>query len=331
MNLDLDRISVSQALGAREIIRPHLRPTPLRNYPSLDRLIGAQVFLKHENHNPTGTFKIRGGLNLMHHLAQEGVSGVVSYSTGNHGTSVAAGAKRFGLEAVIVVPENSNPLKVQAIRDAGAELIEYGADFEEAGRRTAELVEERGLYFVHPSNEPHIINGVATGFLEIVEEVPDLEVLLLPLGGGSEVAAACGVLKKIKPKLELIAVQAEASPAAYLSWKAGRVVEAPNTTFAGGVATGTAYETPFTLYKDALADFVLLSEEELYEGMALAAHHTRNLTEGAGSACLRAAFKIRKKLAGKKVALQVSGGNASGAELREAFARAALLDGLPRD
>ena len=121
---DQNGISLSAALGAREIIRPHLRPAPLRNYPGLDRIIGAKVFLKHENHNPTGTFKIRGGLNLMHHLAREGVRGVVTYSTGNHGTSVAASAKRFGLQAVVVVPEGSNPLKVQAIKDAGAELIE---------------------------------------------------------------------------------------------------------------------------------------------------------------------------------------------------------------
>ena len=145
MDIDLNRISVSHALGAREIIRRHLRPTPLRNYPSLDRIVGASVFLKHENHNPTGTFKIRGGLNLMHHLAQKGVTGVISYSTGNHGTSVAASAKRYGLKAVIVVPEKSNPLKVQAIMDAGAELIEHGVDFEAAGRKVAELVEERGL------------------------------------------------------------------------------------------------------------------------------------------------------------------------------------------
>lgn len=331
MDSDLNRISVSRALGAREVIRPHLRPTPLRNYPSLDRLVGARVFVKHENHNPTGTFKIRGGLNLMHNLAGEGIKGVITYSTGNHGTSVAASAGRFGLKAVIVVPENSNPLKVQAIKDAGAELIEHGADFEAAGRKVAQMVEERGLYFVHPANEPHIINGVATGFLEILEEVPDLDALLLPLGAGSEVAAACGVIKKIKPELELIAVQAQAAQAAFLSWKAGKILTAPNSTFAGGVSTGTAYEVPFALYRDALADFVLLSEEELYEGIALAAHHTRNLTEAAGSACLRAAVKIRSRLAGKKVAVQFSGGNASGPELREAFSRPCLLDGRPRD
>jgi threonine dehydratase len=327
MRTNQDRPSLAHALGAREIIRPHLSPTPLRQYPSLDRLIGAQLYIKHENHNPTGTFKIRGGINLMHHLAGQGVSGVTTYSTGNHGTSVAASARMFGLTATVVVPEGSNPLKVQAIKDAGAELIEHGKDFEAAGQRVAQLVEERGLYFVHPANEPHLINGVATEFLEIIEQVPDLDVVIIPIGAGSEAAAAITVLKQIRPQIEIIAVQAEASRAAYRSWKAGEIVTAPNSTFAGGVATGTAYAVPFALYKDALADFVLLAETELYEGIALAAHHTRNLTEGAGSACLRAAFKIRDRLAGRKVAIQMSGGNASGVELQKAMALPCLIGG----
>ncbi|BBO70085.1 serine/threonine dehydratase [Desulfosarcina alkanivorans] len=327
MSTDQERLSLAHALGARETLRPHLSPTPLRQYPRLDRRIGAQLYIKHENHNPTGTFKIRGGINLMHHLAGRGISGVTTYSTGNHGTSVAASARLFGLTATVVVPEGSNPLKVQAIRDAGAELIEHGRDFEAAGQKVAQLVEERGLYFVHPANEPHLIHGVATEFLEIVERVPDLDVMIIPIGAGSEAAAAITVLKQIRPQIEIIAVQAEASQAAYLSWKAGEIVTAPNSTFAGGMATGTAYPVPFALYKEALADFVLLSESELYEGIALAAHHTRNLTEGAGSACLRAAFKIRDRLAGKKVAVQMSGGNASGVELQKAMALPCLTDG----
>ncbi len=331
MSTDHDRLSLAHALGAREVIRPHLSPTPLRQYPSLDRCIGARVYIKHENHNPTGTFKIRGGINLMHHLAGQGISGVTTYSTGNHGSSVAASARMFGLTATVVVPEGSNPLKIQAIKDAGAELIEYGKDFEEAGQKVAQLVEERGLYFVHPANEPHLINGVATEFIEIIEKVPDLDVMIIPIGAGSEAAAAITVLKQIRPQIEIIAVQAEASRAAYLSWKAGEIVTAPNTTFAGGVATGTAYAVPFGLYKDALADFVLLTEAELYEGLALAAHHTRNLTEGAGSACLRAAFKIRDRLSGKKVAIQMSGGNASGIELQAAMALPCLIDGTCQD
>lgn len=327
MSTKTEPISLARALAARETIRPYLSPSPLRQYPSLNRHIGAQVLVKHENHNPTGTFKIRGGITLMHHLVSSGVSGVITYSTGNHGTSVATSARMFGLKAVVVVPEGSNPLKVQAIKDAGAQLIEYGQDFEAAGQKVAQLVAERGLYFVHPANESHLINGVGTEFLEIMELVPDLDVMIVPIGAGSEAAAAISVLKQIRPEIEIIAVQAEASQAAYLSWRAGEIVSAPNTTFAGGVATGTAYERPFALYKNALADFVLLTERELYQGIALAAHHTRNLTEGAGSACLRAAFKIRDRLSGKKVAIQMSGGNASGMELQTAMAQPCLLDG----
>jgi len=227
----------------------------------------------------------------------------------------------------VVVPENSNPLKLQSIKDAGAELIEYGEDFEAAGRKVAELVEERGLYFVHPANEAGLINGVATEFLEILEAVPDLDIMIIPIGAGSEAAAAVTVFKQIRPDIGIIGVQAQASNAAYLSWKHKKIISAPNTTFAGGIATGTAYEVPFSLYKDALDDFVLLTEEELYQGIALAAHHTRNLTEGAGSACLRAALKIRNRLQGKRVAIQMSGGNASQIELKEAMAQPCLITG----
>ncbi len=322
-----DLISLSNALGARDILKKFLTPTPLRQYPSLDRLIGAQVFVKHENHNPTGTFKIRGGITLMHHLQQQDCQGVITYSTGNHGTSVATSAAMFNLSSTVVVPENSNPLKIKSIKDADAELIEYGKDFEESGQKVAQLVEERGLYFVHPANEAHLINGVATEFLEILEMVPDLDIMMIPIGAGSEAAAAITVLKQIRPEIDIIGVQAQASNAAYLSWKEKKIVTAPNTTFAGGVATGTAYEIPFSLYKDALEDFVLLTETQLYQGIALAAHHTRNLTEGAGSACLRAAIKIRDRLSGKKVAIQMSGGNASGSELKEAMTQPCLLSG----
>jgi threonine dehydratase len=321
-------ISLNETLRARTIIRPYLSPTPLRRYESLCRLIGAQVWIKHENHNLTGTFKIRGGINLMHHLRARGIEGVITYSTGNHGTSVATAARLFGLEAVVVVPQKSNPLKVQAIIDAGAQLVEHGATFEEAGRRVMELTEERGLYFVHPANESFLINGVGTGFLEVLEELPDLEVMLVPLGAGSEVAAAISVLKSVRPDIEIIAVQAEAAPAAHRSWQAGSIVTAQNTTFAGGVATGTAYEVPFAMYSSHLDDFVLLTETELYEGIALAVFHTRNLAEGAGSATLRAAIKIREKLAGKKVVLQFSGCNAAPEEIHAATQRPCFMTGM---
>jgi len=322
-------ISVAEVLRARQVLRPHLRPTPLRRYESLCRLVGADVYVKHENQNLTGTFKIRGGLNLMHHLRSRGVKGVITYSTGNHGTSIATSARMMGLAALVVVPRASNPLKVQAIRDAGAEVVEWGSTFEEAGRKVEELREERGLYLAHPANEPLLIDGVGTGFLEVLEELPDLEVMLVPLGAGSEIAAALTVLKSIRPRIQVIAVQAQASSAAHRSWREGRIVEAENRTFAGGVATGTAYRVPFDIYSRLLDDFVLLTEEELYEGIALAAHHTRNLAEGAGSATLRAAVKIRERLSGRKVALQFSGGNAGPDEIEAAVRRSGLRTGLP--
>jgi threonine dehydratase len=328
MRNNQDLISLSNSLGARQIIKKFISPTPLRQYKSLNRIIGTQVFVKHENHNPTGTFKIRGGINLMHQLKAVGTKGVVTYSTGNHGISVATSANMFNLTAVVVVPEKSNPLKVQSIIDAGAELIEYGKDFEESGKRVAQLVEERGLYFVDPANEAHLINGVATEFLEILEGVPDLDTMIIPIGAGSEAAAAVTVLKQIRPSIEIIAVQAQSSCAAYQSWKQKEIISAPNSTFAGGFATGKAYDVPFSLYKDALADFVLLTENELYQGIALAAHHTRNLNEGAGSSCLRAAIKIRDRLRGKKVAIQMSGGNTSAEELQKAMKQPCLISGV---
>jgi threonine dehydratase len=328
MNKTHGSISLSNALGARDVLKKYLNPTSLNRYPSLDRLVGARVFIKHENQNPTGTFKIRGGINLMHELEKAGITGVITYSTGNHGVSVATSAKLFGLDAVVVVPERSNPLKIQSIKDAGAELIEYGADFEAAGRKVAQLVDERGLYFVHPANEAHLINGVATEFIEILEAIPDLDTMIIPIGAGSEAAAAITVLKQIRPEIEIIGVQAEASQAAYKSWTQKKVVSSSNTTFAGGVATGTAYEVPFSLYKEGLEDFVLLTEEELYEGIALSAHHTRQMTEGAGSSCLRAAVKIRNRLQGKKVVIQMSGANASARELQKAMALPCLETGV---
>lgn len=322
-------LSLAEAIRAGTVTSRYLTPTPLLRYQGLSRLIGADVYVKHENHNPTGTFKIRGGLNLMHHLKAAGVTGVITYSTGNHGTSVATSAGIFGLHAVVVVPENSNPVKIQAIKDTGAELVEAGATFEEAGRMTEKIQAERGLYYAHPANEPLIINGVGTEFLEILKDLPDIDVMILPLGAGSEAAAAITVLKAVRPEIDVIAVQAEQSSAAYQSWKQGRICTAENTSFAGGVATGTAYELPFNIYRHNLADFITLTEEELYQGMALALHHTRHLAEASGASTIQAAIKIKDRLKGKKVVLQMSGGNASPLEIVEAAKRECLLTGMP--
>jgi threonine dehydratase len=321
-------ISLNEVIRARAIVSSFVKPTQLTRYEGLSRLLSAEIFIKHENHNPTGTFKIRGGINLMHHLKQFDISGVITFSTGNHGLSVATAAKWVGLEAVVVVPENNNPAKNRKILDMGAELIEAGKTFEEASTTVEELCEERGLYYVHPADEPHLINGVGTEFLEILEEVPDIDLMIVPLGAGSEAAAAITVLKTIRPRTEVIAVQAQNSQAAYMSWKTKALSTSENTTFAGGFATGRAYETTFKIYCDGLSDFLLLSEEELYRSIGMAFYYTQNLVEGAGGSTLMGALKLKDRIKGKKVVLQMSGGNASTEEVEKAITYSVFRNGI---
>lgn len=302
-------INLKEIFLAEGVIRPYLKETSLTYYKGLSDLIGAEIYIKHENHNRGGSFKIRGGLNLMKHLKDKEIKGVVTFTTGNHGISVALSASLYGILATVVVPEGNNKAKNEMIKNAGARLIEAGSNFEEAAQVVEKLSQEESLYFIHAANEPHLINGVGTEFLEILREMPDVDVLLVPIGAGSELAAATVVFKQLKPSAQIIAVQAEASKAAYLSWKNQKIVSSTNQTFAGGFATGSGYEVPFNIYKDHLSDFILLTEEEIIEGMQLAMTYTRNLAEGAGAATLIGAYKIKERLKNKKVVLQMSGCN----------------------
>ncbi|MGP9591363.1 pyridoxal-phosphate dependent enzyme, partial [Halomonas sp. AOP42-B2-16] len=205
--------------------------------------------------------------------------------------------------------------------------IEAGRNFDESSQVVSEISSSKGYYYVHPANEPHVVNGVGTEFLEIIEHLPEVDAVILPLGGGSEVASAVTTLKSIESKIRVYAVQAELSCAAYKSWREGRIIESENKTFAGGFATGTAYDTTFSIYKNALEDFVLLSEIDILQGIALAAYYTKNLVEGAGSSTIMAAWKLREQLAGKKVVLQFSGANASSEELKRACELSCFTDG----
>jgi threonine dehydratase len=322
-------ISISEAIRSRSIVRNYVKPTQLINYEGLSKLIGANVYIKHENHNPTGTFKIRGGVNLIYHLKQRGIKGVITFSTGNHGLSIATAARWFGMNAVVVVPKNNNPVKNRAIVECGAELVEAGTTFEEASQTVDKLCQERSLYYAHPANEPLLINGVGTEFLEIMEDLPDIDVMIVPIGAGSEAAAAITTLRTFRRNIKVVAVQAKDSPAAYNSWKKKEICNAPNTTFAGGFATGKAYEIPYSIYKDGLDDFVLITEDEIYHAISLALHYTHNLTEGAGASSIMAAYKIREKLKGKNVVLQMSGCNASPEEIEEACKRSTFKTGQP--
>ncbi|MFC1858728.1 threonine/serine dehydratase [Thermodesulfobacteriota bacterium] len=320
-------ITIAEVVRAQSIVKRFIKPTQLIRYEGFSRDVGAEIYVKHENHNPTGSFKIRGGVNLLHHLNQRNINGVITFSTGNHGLSIATAAAWFGLEAVVVVPENNNPAKNRAIKETGAELIEAGQTFEEAAETVEKLCVNRGLYYAHPADEPHLINGVGTEFLEVIEDLPDIDIMVVPMGTGSEAAAAITTLRAFRPGIEIIAAQAESSPAAYYSWKEKKILSAENNTFAGGFATGKAYKIPFTIYSEGLNDFVLLTEDEIYESIGMAFHYTHNLAEGAGASTFMAAIKLKDSLKGKKVVLQMSGCNASAEEFITAVSYPAFARG----
>jgi threonine dehydratase len=308
--------TLADVLEARRRIAPHLRPTPLYAYAALDELLCAEVWVKHENHQPVGAFKVRGGVNLVAQLTpDERERGLIAASTGNHGQSIAFAARRFGVRAIICVPEGANPVKVASMRGLGAELVFHGRDFDDAREHAERLAAEHGYRYVHSGNEPLLIAGVATETLEILEEQPGIEVVIVPIGGGSGAAGACIVAKAVNPAVRVIGVQSEAAPAAYRSWRERRLVEDRMETFAEGLATRTAFELPQRILWEHLDDFVLVSDDEIRAAQALLIEATRNLVEAAGAAPLAAAVKLRDRLKGKRVALIASGGNASREQL----------------
>ena len=314
--------TLADVQAARDRIAPHLRPTPLYEYASLNELVGAEVFVKHENHQPVGAFKVRGGVNLVSQLSvEERERGVIAASTGNHGQSVAFAARIFGVAATICVPENANPVKVASMRGLGAELIFHGRDYDEAREHCEQLAREHGYRYIHSGDEPMLIAGVATQTLEILEEQPETDVVIVPIGGGSGAAGACIVAQAVKPELKVIGVQSEAAPAAYRSWKARELLEDNMQTFAEGLATRTAFELPQRILWDQLDDFVLVSDDEIRAAQASMIEATRNLVEAAGAASLAAALRLRDELAGKRVALILSGGNATREQLLDVLAR----------
>jgi threonine dehydratase len=303
--------------AARERIAPHLPQTPLYPYGALSELIGTEVFVKHENHLPIGAFKVRGGVNLVSQLPEdERRSGVVTASTGNHGQSIAFAAGRFGVRAIVCVPERANPVKLASMERLGAELVVHGRDFDEAREHCETLAHEHGYRYIHSANEPHLITGVGTATLELLEAQPDIDIVIVPVGGGSGAAGACIAGKGIRPELEVIGVQSSAAPAAYRSWKARELLEDRMETGAEGLATRVAFELPQRIMWEQLDDFVLVDEDELDRAVLLMIEGTRNLVEPAGASPLAAALRIKDRLAGRKVALILSGGNISPDQLR---------------
>ncbi|MFL5628824.1 MAG: threonine/serine dehydratase [Ktedonobacteraceae bacterium] len=309
-------------LQAQKRIRPYLARTPLHSYPAINELVGTTCFIKHENHQPVGAFKVRGGINLISQLTpQKRERGVIAASTGNHGQSVAYAARLFDVKAIIIVPEKANPGKVAAMEGMGAQVIKHGATYDDSKLHCEDLARVHGYRYIHSGNEPLLIAGVGTEALEMLEDQPDLDIIFVPIGGGSGAAGVGITAHAINPAIQIVGVQSEASPAAYETWKQHRLVTAPNRTFAEGLATGVAFELPQAILRDHLHDFLLLTEEEIMHGMLWMIERAHTLAEGAGAAALAGTYRMRDELRGKKVGIICSGGNTSLEHLRLALAQ----------
>jgi threonine dehydratase len=324
---DKDMPSLHDVIAARPHVYRYLKPTPLYRYSGLSELIGAQVWVKHENHQPVGAFKVRGGVNLVAHLdANERASGLFTASTGNHGQSIAFAARAHGLHATIAVPESANAGKVAAMRGLGAEVVFHGRDFDSARVWIEGVAKERGGRFVG-STEELLIHGVGTYALEIVEQLPEVDVIIVPVGAGSGVCATAIVAKAINPRIQVIGVQSAQAPAMQLSWASGKAVCAEMATVAEGLATRVPFENTQRIMREYLDDFVLVEDDAIEQAIMLLLAHTHNLAEGAGAASLAAGIMLRHGLVGKNVVLVMSGGNLSLDQLRRILARSRVQQG----
>jgi len=315
--------SLQDIEAARPRVYAHLKPTPLLRHPLLDEWLGCAAWVKHENHNPTGAFKIRGGLNLVAQLTpDERQRGVVSASTGNHGQSMAFACRLYGVACRIFVPVGNNPDKNAAMRALGAEVVEHGRDFDAARERVEELASREGWRYVHSANEPHLIAGVGTYALEIVEELPDADCIFVPIGGGSGAAGCCIARSGRGSRAKIIGVQAAGADAFARSWRGPtRVTSDRAQTIADGIATRTTYDLTFAILEQALDEVVTLEEEELREGVRAALRLTHNLAEPAAAATLAAARQRAPTLAGKKVVCVMTGSNIDADTLRRVLSR----------
>ncbi len=318
--------SMPLILEARRRISPYLQPTPLHYYPLLSDLVGAQVYVKHENYQPIGAFKVRGGINLIASLSPEQKrQGVITASTGNHGQSIAYAASLFGVKAVIGVPVRCNPSKLAAMRSWGAEIVMHGGDFDEAREKVESIALERGMRYIHSANEPLLIAGAATMALEVFEQLPTVDFIFCAVGGGSGCSGTALVARSVNPGTTVIGVQAARASSAYESWRQKRIVSTGSAdTFAEGVQTRVAFEMTQQILRAHLRRFILVEEQEIREAMIHYLELARTLAEGAGAVPLAGALKCRNELRGRKVVLYLSGGNISRSNLVRA-----LTDPLP--
>jgi threonine dehydratase len=298
--------------AARDTISPHLPPTPLIRSWKVSERLDCDYYIKCENLQPIGAFKVRGGINLVAGLSDdERRVGLVAASTGNHGQSVAFAGKLFAVPVVIYVPaQGANPLKVAAMERLGAEVRRHGRDFDEAREECEREAERVGYRYVHSANEPLHVAGVATVALEILEQLPRPDIVLVPVGGGSGAAGHGIVLRELSPATELVGVQSTAAPGLYEAWKNGTLDPCDRMSSRHeGLATRVPFELPMGVLRDTLADFLLVSDQEIDRAIRVLAEDARLVAEGAGAAALAGALALGDTLRGKTVVGVLSGGN----------------------
>jgi threonine dehydratase len=306
-------IRFEDVIAAEARLRPHLAPTPLRGYAPLDAALGqgVRVLVKHENHLPTNAFKVRNAVSTLTALGDaQRARGVVAATRGNHGLGLAWAGARLGVRVTICVPLGNNPEKNEGMRGLGAELVEEGRDYDEAVVVAERLVAERGLTMVHSTNEPLVLAGAGTLALEMLRERPDLEALVIAIGGGSQAVGAMTVARAMWPGLSVYGVQAARASVIHDAWHGAEARTAASAdTFADGLATRNVYALTFPALREGLADFVTVTEAEIAEAIRLLLRTTHNLAEGAGAAGLAGLRKLLPQLEGKTVGVVISGGN----------------------
>ena len=316
-------ITIADVHAARDRLRPHLAPTPARRYPTLDAAVGhgIRVVVKHENHQPTQAFKARNGISAVTALSKEArARGVVGASTGNHGQGLAYAAHLLGARATICVPVGNNPDKNAAIRGWGARLVEEGANYDESVLTADRLVRDEGLTLVHSTNNRDIIAGAATMTLELLEQAPDIDAIVLSVGGGSQAVGAITVAAALKPNVAVYGVQSAQASNAHDSWHAKQRLPLGTTrTFAEGIATRATYDLTFDALLEGLADFITVDDTDLFAAMRMFWSHAHNLSEGAGAAGLAGLMRLRDRLAGKTVGVVISGSNCDAATVARAM------------
>ena len=313
------RPTFKDVLEARKVIAPYLSKTPLLHYPGLSDVLGFEAYVKHENCLPTGAFKVRGGINLVSQLnPEERKRGVIAASTGNHGQSIAYAGKLYGVRTVICVPAGANPDKIAAIKGFGAEIVEWGPEYDDAKANAEKIAEEQGLRYINSGNEPLLISGVGTIGVEILEDLPEVDTVIAPVAAGTQASGIATVMKTASQDIEMIGVQAENAPGTYLSWKSGDMVSTDSAnTIADGLALRSGFRLPVDIMRDLLDDFVLVSEEEIKAAIRLYVDKAHTIAEGAGAASLAAGYKIRDRLKEKKVVMVLSGGTITAQMLKE--------------